>query len=84
MKFLICLLLILPSIFSFLTKSKIPIQIMSFNLRYDNPDDGWEAWGNRRDFVAALIKKYDPDLLGQKLRKSRMKMKNIISLHLLK
>lgn len=67
MKFLLCFLFVVPSIFSFLTKSKIPIQIMSFNLRYDNPDDGWEAWPNRRDFVASLIKNYDPDLLGTKL-----------------
>ena len=37
---------------------------MSYNIRFDNPDDGVNAWPNRIDKVAALIRKYDPDIIG--------------------
>lgn len=37
---------------------------MSFNLRYNNPDDGENAWPNRKEFVISLIEKYNPDLIG--------------------
>jgi len=37
---------------------------MTFNIRYDNPGDGVNAWPKRRAFVADLIRKHDPDLLG--------------------
>ncbi len=32
------------------------VVVMSFNIRYDNPDDGIHAWPNRRDRVAKLIR----------------------------
>ena len=40
------------------------IQTMSFNIRYNNPKDGINAWPNRKDYVAELIKYYNVDLLG--------------------
>jgi endonuclease/exonuclease/phosphatase family metal-dependent hydrolase len=40
------------------------ITIMSFNIRYDNPDDGENRWENRRFEVAALITQHKPDFLG--------------------
>jgi endonuclease/exonuclease/phosphatase family metal-dependent hydrolase len=39
-------------------------QVMSFNIRYNNPDDGIHAWPNRRNRVAALIRFHETDLLG--------------------
>lgn len=36
--------------------------VMSFNIRYNNPDDGDDAWPNRRDHVAELIA--SADLIG--------------------
>lgn len=41
-----------------------PVKIMSYNIRYDNPRDGVNAWANRVDQVVGLIQKYDPDLIG--------------------
>lgn len=40
------------------------LTVMTFNIRYDNPGDGPNAWPKRRTFVADLIRKHDPDLLG--------------------
>jgi endonuclease/exonuclease/phosphatase family metal-dependent hydrolase len=37
---------------------------MTYTIRYNNPDDGLNAWPNRKENVIALIKKHHPDLLG--------------------
>ena len=39
------------------------IKIMSFNIRYDNPNDGINVWQNRREFVAEIINKYQCDFV---------------------
>lgn len=39
-------------------------RVMSYNIRFDNPADGVNHWPKRSDKVFALIKKYDPALLG--------------------
>lgn len=41
----------------------IPINIITYNIRYNNPDDGVNAWPNRKDHVKALVKFHDADLL---------------------
>ena len=33
-----------------------PVRVMSFNIRYDNPNDGDDAWPHRRDGVADMIR----------------------------
>ena len=40
------------------------IEVMTFNIRYDNPDDGMFAWESRKEMVFWLIEKYNPDILG--------------------
>lgn len=40
------------------------LTVMTFNLRYDNPGDGVNTWSKRRGFVADIIRKHNPDLLG--------------------
>lgn len=41
------------------------ITIMSYNIRFDNPDDGVNAWPNRKEYVADMIgKKYQADIIG--------------------
>ena len=37
---------------------------MTFNIRYDNPDDGIHAWSNRKDDVVRLIQAYQPAIFG--------------------
>jgi endonuclease/exonuclease/phosphatase family metal-dependent hydrolase len=37
---------------------------MSYNIRYDNPNDGRYAWRTRRDNVAGVIRFHRPDVVG--------------------
>ena len=41
-----------------------PLKVMSYNIRYDTPQDSVNQWPKRAHKVYALIKKYDPDLIG--------------------
>ncbi|KAJ5071673.1 DNAse i-like superfamily protein [Anaeramoeba ignava] len=45
-------------------KIKTKLRIMSFNIRYDNPDDGKFKWENRKKFVIELIKIYKPSVIS--------------------
>lgn len=38
--------------------------VMTYNIRYDNPGDGINQWGMRKEKVYSLIKKYDPEIFG--------------------
>lgn len=40
------------------------LRVMSYNIRYDNPADGLNAWSNRKDFLVAQVRKTDPDIIG--------------------
>ena len=37
---------------------------MSFNIRYDNPDDGQHAWPNRKQYVVDVINRYSAKIIG--------------------
>lgn len=39
------------------------INVMSYNIRYNNPGDGVNAWPNRKDWVKELVAFYDTDIL---------------------
>ncbi|MBX3243749.1 MAG: endonuclease/exonuclease/phosphatase family protein [Acidobacteria bacterium] len=41
-----------------------PFRVMTFNIRYDEPRDGVNAWPNRKQKVADVIKKYEADIVG--------------------
>jgi endonuclease/exonuclease/phosphatase family metal-dependent hydrolase len=41
-----------------------PLRVMTFNIRYDNPGDGVNAWPNRKDWVASLIRYHGADVIG--------------------
>jgi len=45
-------------------KNTTNLKIMSFNLRYENSQDGIYIWKNRRDLCTNIIKKYIPDIIG--------------------
>ena len=45
-------------------KDERQLSVMSFNIRYDNPNDGISSWDFRRDHVSEIIEKYAPDFLG--------------------
>jgi endonuclease/exonuclease/phosphatase family metal-dependent hydrolase len=40
------------------------IKVMTYNIRLDTPQDSINQWPKRAHKVYALIKKYDPDLIG--------------------
>lgn len=40
------------------------LQLMSFNIRFDNPHDGPHAWPHRRHFLAQIINDFETDILG--------------------
>ena len=41
-----------------------PVRVMTFNIRYDTPNDKENAWPRRREAVAELIEFFAPDILG--------------------
>lgn len=41
-----------------------PLRVMTFNIRFDNPGDGVNAWPNRKDWVGSLIRFHDADIIG--------------------
>jgi endonuclease/exonuclease/phosphatase family metal-dependent hydrolase len=45
-------------------QKKTTLNIMSFNIRMNYQDDGVNNWEHRRLYMADLIKRYQPDLLG--------------------
>ena len=40
------------------------LHAMSFNIRFNNPDDGEHAWPNRKDRVASVIRFHEADVAG--------------------
>lgn len=40
------------------------LKVMTYNVRFDNPEDGINAWSHRKERVFDLVRKYDPDILG--------------------
>lgn len=41
-----------------------PIRAMTFNIRFDNPNDGPNAWPHRKEFVASTIRFHQADIVG--------------------
>ncbi len=41
-----------------------PIRVMTFNIRFDNPEDGVNAWPRRRPLVKDILQIENPDLIG--------------------
>ena len=46
------------------TKTENKIRVMTFNIRYDNPDDSLNAWPKRAGQVCNFINTEKPDILG--------------------
>lgn len=46
-------------------EERVGVRVMSYNIRFDNPEDGIDAWPNREENVSHLIQsEYRPDLIG--------------------
>ncbi len=40
------------------------LKVMTYNIRYDNPEDGINQWPKRIDKVVGIINNYKPDVIG--------------------
>ncbi|MGC9329302.1 MAG: endonuclease/exonuclease/phosphatase family protein, partial [Candidatus Hinthialibacter sp.] len=58
------LLFLMASLAASPSPAEEPVRVMTFNIRYNNPGDGVNAWPNRKDHVAEMIQRYDVDLVG--------------------
>jgi endonuclease/exonuclease/phosphatase family metal-dependent hydrolase len=45
-------------------KAALDLKICSFNIRFDNPDDGFNQWENRRKHVVNFLGVEMPDIIG--------------------
>ena len=41
-----------------------PLTVLTYNIRYDNPDDGQNKWSLRRSWLCEQIKSASPDIFG--------------------
>ena len=46
------------------SQSSTPINVATYNLRYNTPNDGVNAWPNRKEMVKSLIQYHEFDLFG--------------------
>ena len=58
------LLLIFCFLFSVSYSQETSLSLMTYNIRYDNPSDGENAWPNRKGELVGLIKFYNPSIFG--------------------
>lgn len=58
------LILILASLLPFLSSSAQQLEIISYNIRYNNPHDGINSWENRKEGVTQLLSFYQPVIFG--------------------
>ena len=52
-----------PVVLDTLARGADVVRIMTWNIRYNNPDDGVHAWPNRRDTLLAYVISQKPDIL---------------------
>ncbi|MFB0565127.1 MAG: endonuclease/exonuclease/phosphatase family protein [Candidatus Aminicenantaceae bacterium] len=62
--FILCCVVIFSTFHCGGKKSDTQLKAMSFNIRYDNPDDGENAWPHRKEMVAQTIMFHGVDFLG--------------------
>lgn len=51
-------------VFCHLQAQETDLNVMSFNIRYANPEDGENYWPNRRIQLASMIQFYEADIIG--------------------
>ena len=51
--------------------SATSLSVMTFNMRYDNPEDGQNNWRFRRERIAGVIKAQEVDVLGTQRSEER-------------
>lgn len=49
---------------TFAYSAPVLLRVATYNLRYDNADDGTNAWPNRKEMVKNLVRYHDFDIFG--------------------
>ena len=62
MRFLYSFLFLL--FFCIQARGQTGLSVLTYNIRYDNPGDGEDAWPKRRDHLAAQLRFFAPDIFG--------------------
>ena len=58
------ILLFLSLLVSHSTHPQINLKLMTYNIRYDNPNDGENRWDLRKDWLANQVRFVAPDVMG--------------------
>ena len=45
-------------------RAVVPLRMLSFNIRFDNPGDSLDAWPHRKEAVAGVVRFHGADLVG--------------------
>ncbi|MGE4585950.1 MAG: endonuclease/exonuclease/phosphatase family protein [Mangrovibacterium sp.] len=63
-KYLLAVVLFIGAIGGLYAQKSDPVIVATYNLRYNNPGDGVNAWPNRKEQVKALIRYHEFDIFG--------------------
>lgn len=63
-RLILSLAIVFITTLSTFSKENVRIHVMSFNIRYDNPEDGVQNWHYRKENIVRMIKFYDLDIIG--------------------
>jgi len=55
-------IILLPLFFTFSANAQI--EVMSYNIKYANENDGENSWSKRKDYITNQIKFYEPQIMG--------------------
>jgi len=58
------ILFIIISLQTIATINAQTTKVMSYNIRYDNPNDGENSWVNRKELLCSQLAFYEPDVFG--------------------
>jgi endonuclease/exonuclease/phosphatase family metal-dependent hydrolase len=58
------ILFIIISVLTIATINAQTTKVMSYNIRFDNPNDGENSWVNRKELLCSQLAFYEPDVFG--------------------
>ena len=61
---IILIFLLISGTFQKVISQELPVSVMTFNIRLDNPGDGINWWENRKELVAEKLLEISPDIVG--------------------
>ncbi|MEI7490719.1 MAG: endonuclease/exonuclease/phosphatase family protein [Bacteroidota bacterium] len=59
-----CMVVMLLSFIPGLASAQVPLKVMTFNIRFNNPSDSIYNWDHRKNMVTGIFHKHSPDIAG--------------------